>query len=149
MLRLNLPPYDCKLSEDQTKIFDLIRKKFVECTREEWVRQHFINYLCKHLGYPSSLVKVEFTIQYNRLAKRPDIVVYDRSAEPIVLVECKAPEVKINEEVFRQAAIYNKIVNAPYLVVTNGMEHFCAFQDYVQNKSQFLKEIPGFASIVK
>ncbi len=125
-------------------IFDIIRKKFVMLTPEEWVRQHFIHYLIDHLGYSKGLIRVEFGIQYNELPKRPDILVYDREGRPYALVECKAPDVKITQKTFEQAATYNRVVKARYLMTTNGMEHYCCTIDHDKGSYGFLKDIPKF-----
>lgn len=149
MTTLNLPNYDYRLDATQTRIFDIIRKKYVVLTPEEWVRQHFVNYLITHLHYPATLIRVEVGVKYNQLAKRPDIIVFDREAHPLVLVECKSPKVRIDPDVFRQASVYNKVLKAPYLIATNGMEHYCSMQNYAEGTFEFVQEIPDYNKLIK
>lgn len=122
---LNLPPIQPRLQESNGKvwIFDGIRKKFIVLTPEEWVRQHFINYLIIE-KYPRSLIKVEGGLSVNELRKRSDVVIYNREGKPWMIVECKNPFVKIDESTIWQVQIYNKGLGARYLVVTNGMQTF-------------------------
>ena len=143
MVKLNLPACEYKVKEADGKvwIFDGIRKKFVVLTPEEWVRQHFIQYLINQLGYPKSLIKVETGLMYNRLTKRSDIVIFNREGKPWMLVECKAPDVALDENATRQLSVYNKTLNARYAVLTNGMKHFC-FD--MADDGQSLKELPTF-----
>ena len=146
MKALNLPEYQFRLQEEngQVRIFDPHRKKYVVLTPEEWVRQNFIQYLISEKKFPSSLIAVEVGLKYNTLQKRADILIYDKTGDPILMVECKAPEVKITEEVFRQIAVYNMSFKVKYLVVTNGMDHYCCSMDYEANSFQFIKTIPSF-----
>lgn len=120
---LNLPPFEHRLREAEGKlwIFDSIRKKFLVLTPEEWVRQHVVNYLVTHLNYPKSLIKVEGGLTYNQLGKRSDIVVFDREGKPWLLVECKAPSVKLSESVIRQVVLYNSTIGAKHIAVSNGL----------------------------
>jgi len=148
MKTLNLPQYEFKLSPDETAIFDIIRKKFIVLLPEEWVRQHFVNYLINHLGYPAGLIKVEFGISYNKLSKRPDILAYDRQGQPLLLVECKSYDIKTSKSVFEQVAVYNKVIKAPYVVATNGLQHFCWSQNKETAKIEFMDEVPEFLSLV-
>ncbi|MCC6837548.1 MAG: type I restriction enzyme HsdR N-terminal domain-containing protein [Bacteroidia bacterium] len=146
MRALNLPGYSFKLKESSGKvqILDELRKKYVVLTPEEWVRQHIVQYLIQEKKYPASLIAVEIGLKYNQLQKRADVLVYDREAAPFLLVECKAPEVKITQDVFHQIAVYNMSFKVKYLLVTNGMDHFICEMDYTNNSYQFLKEIPVF-----
>jgi hypothetical protein len=146
MKPLNLPPFDYKIDNKAGKnaIFDMIRKKYVVLTPEEWVRQHFVHYLIDHLQYPKTLISIEGGLLYNRLQKRSDIVVYTRNTLPFMLIECKAPEVKISQRVFEQAAVYNQTLKASYVVVTNGMEHFCCQINHEKASSQFMNELPVY-----
>lgn len=146
MRALNLPSYSFKLKESSGKvqILDELRKKYVVLTPEEWVRQHIVQYLIQEKKYPSSLIAVEIGLKYNQLQKRADVLVYDRQGAPLLLVECKAPEVKITQDVFHQIAVYNMSFKVKYLLVTNGMDHFICEMDYTTNSYQFLKEIPVF-----
>lgn len=146
MVALNLPAYEFRTRTENGKkqIFDSIRKKFVALTPEEWVRQNFIQYLIQEKGYPASLIAVEVKVTYNRLPKRGDIIVYNKQAKPLVVVECKAPEVNITQEVFYQAARYNSQLMAQYILVTNGMDHFCCQMDYEGGEHKFLREVPAY-----
>ena len=144
MLTLNLPFYDYKTKEMDGKkyIFDPIRKKYLVLTSEEWVRQHFINLLIKHYGYSKSLFRLEGGLAYNRLQKRSDIVVFDQEGNPFLLVECKAPEIKINQSVIEQASRYNLTLRCPYVVITNGLNTFCFEIDFETGKNTQLKDLP-------
>ncbi len=128
MVNLNLPQYDFRIrtSGQSKEIFDALRKKFVVLTPEEWVRQNFIMYLREELKYPSGLIAVERGLTVNRLRKRTDIVIYDQNGSPWMIVECKAPGVKLTEATFYQASDYHHRLNVKYLVVTNGLLHFCS-----------------------
>ena len=144
MTPLDLPPFEYRLREAEGKrwIFDVIRKKFVVLTPEEWVRQHVVNYLTAHLNYPRALLRIEGGLSYNQLAKRSDIVVYDRAGGPWMVVECKAPALKLNQLVINQAATYNHTLRAKYVVVTNGVGHvICAIDD---GKIAILERWPEF-----
>jgi hypothetical protein len=146
MEQLNLPTYNFKIIIDnsQNKIFDSIRKKYVVLTPEEWVRQNFIQYLIHEKQYPASLIAVEISLKYNTLPKRADIVVYNKKGEPSVLVECKASSVKITQETFHQAAVYNMNFKVDYLIVTNGLHHYCCRMNYSDKTYLFLSQIPDF-----
>jgi len=143
---LNFPVYDFRYTERENKkyIFDIIRKKYVLLTPEEWVRQNFIRYLLEEKGYIQSLVRVEMFFKLNRLSKRADIALFDRNGKPKILVECKSPKVAISQVVFEQVARYNLSFKVDFLVVTNGMQHFCCKMDYEKKSYTFLKEIPDF-----
>ncbi len=152
MVKLNLPEYNFRIqnSEKGPQIFDLIRKKFVVLTPEEWVRQNFIQYLIEEKKYPASLIAVETGLKYNKLQKRSDIAVYNRKGEVWMLIECKAPDVKISQETFNQVATYNMASkkNTLFLAVTNGLKHYCCqMQSESTNeemKYMFLKDFPSF-----
>ncbi len=146
MQQLNLPLYQFKMKKDgeRIQIFDAIRKKYVVLTPEEWVRQNILQYLIQEKNFPSSLIAVEAGLKYNQLQKRADVLVYDKSGSPFLLVECKAPEVKITQDTFDQIARYNLIFKVKYLVVTNGLNHFCCIMDYTDNSYQYLEFIPTF-----
>ena len=150
MENLNFPVYDFRYTERENKkyIFDIIRKKYVLLTPEEWVRQNFIRYLLEEKGYIQSLVRVEMFFKLNRLSKRADIALFDRNGKPKVLVECKSPKVAISQVVFEQVARYNLSFKVDFLVVTNGMQHFCCKMDYEKKSYTFLKEIPGFDEVI-
>ncbi|GJM61624.1 type I restriction enzyme HsdR N-terminal domain-containing protein [Persicobacter diffluens] len=127
MEKLNLPSFPFRIREDQGRkyIFDPLRKKEIVLTPEEWVRQHFIQYLINSMGYPASLIALETGLKYNRIQKRSDGLVFDRNGQPFMLIECKAPSVKLDQKVVQQAATYNQTLRAPYIVVTNGLSHGC------------------------
>lgn len=146
MEELNLPKFQFKVKETERgkEILDEFRRKYVMLTPEEWVRQNFLKFLNEILKYPKSLLKTEFEIKYNRLKKRPDIVAYDNLGSPLLVVECKAPDVKISNETFQQAAIYNQTLLAKYLVITNGRDHFCCEQNLKTGTFQFLEKIPVY-----
>ncbi len=146
MQRLNFPTGDFrfKSSENKTAIFDRIRKKFVILTPEEWVRQHAVHYLQNVLGYPLSLINVEKTIRVNKMPRRFDIVVYSTLGTIDILVECKAPHVQITQATFDQAARYNMTAGARYLMVTNGLSHYCCAVDYGNARYDFMPELPAY-----
>jgi hypothetical protein len=143
---LNLPPYVLKYrTEGQiTQIFDKWRKKYVVLTPEEWVRQHLVNFLVSEKKFPSSLIVLEGGLKLNGLQKRSDVVVYNTKGEPILIVECKAPGVKISQETFDQITRYNMTLKVDYLLVSNGLDHYCCRMDYLQKGYTFLKEVPLF-----
>lgn len=150
MQRLNLPTYsfNIKSGENQELIFDIYRKRWVPLTPEEWVRQNFARYLCESLGYPESLMLLEQTITHNSLTRRCDIVVYDRSGHPVLLVECKAPEVALTQKAFDQIARYNMVLDVGYLLITNGLVHYSIRIDPVLGTHAFLSEIPSYQSML-
>jgi hypothetical protein len=123
--QLNLPPIDARIREspEGLMIYDRIRKKFVALGPEEWVRQHFIHLLIDQLHYPASLMKSESGLVYHKNLKRSDILVYGRDGKPFLLVECKAPGVNPGEDTVRQVAEYNKILQARFVAVSNGLRH--------------------------
>ncbi|GAA4444184.1 type I restriction enzyme HsdR N-terminal domain-containing protein [Ravibacter arvi] len=125
--QLKLPSFACKVKEVDGKpyIFDVVRKKFVILSPEEWVRQHFVNLLIEHYRYPRALFAIETGLFYHSLRKRSDIMVLGSDAAPFLLVECKAPAVKLQPVVFEQIARYNYTLRPKFMAVTNGMEHFC------------------------
>ena len=143
--KLNLPKFNFKnrLVDNTIQIFDEVRKGYFKLTPEEWVRQHVINYLVFHKNYPIGLMQVEKLIKYNKLNTRADLIVNDRDLNPVILVECKAPSVKIGEDAFDQIAKYNFSLKAKYLFVTNGLTHYCCAINYENGKMDFLKEIPN------
>ena len=143
--KLNLPKFNFKnrLVDNTIQIFDEVRKGYFKLTPEEWVRQHVINYLAYHKNYSIGLMQVEKLIKYNNLNTRADLIVNDRDFNPIVLVECKAPNVKIGKDAFDQIAKYNFSLKAKYLFVTNGLKHYCCSINYANGKIEFLKDIPA------
>ena len=147
MQRLNLPsfPFRVKNTQKGIAIFDEFRKIFVTLQPEEWVRQHVLHYVHHHKGYPKGRIGVEKQIGINGLIKRFDILIYDDRAKPLILVECKAPEVTITQQSFDQIAQYNQQLNAPYLMVTNGLQHFYCQMNFKERRYDFLKDIPQFS----
>jgi predicted type IV restriction endonuclease len=148
MQNLNFPNYSFRFknSENKVAIFDEIRKKFVVLTPEEWVRQHVVQYLLLEKKYPKSLINVEKLVKVNGLNKRYDIVVFQPNGEIFLLIECKAPEVPISQQTFDQIARYNLKLNAQYLMVTNGLNHYFCQMDFENEKYVFLKEAPDYRS---
>lgn len=146
---LDLPDHGVKLKHGDhgVQVFDPVRERWVVLTPEEWVRQHVLNYLIHDLGCPRSLIGVEAPLSLNGLAKRADIVVYDRSAKAMVLVECKAPGVVVGQRTFEQAARYNHVFRVPYLMVTNGLKHYCCRVDHERGTVEFLAALPGFEAL--
>ncbi len=136
--------FKLKQEGERTHIFDSIRKKYVVLTPEEWVRQNFLQYLIQDKKYAASLIAVEAGLKYNQLQKRMDVLIYNTQGNPHLMVECKAPEVKITQAVFDQIARYNMVFKVKYLVVTNGLQHFCCLMDYTKNSFQYLEGIPEF-----
>lgn len=148
MTPLNLPSCNFKIKNSKNKqlIFDPIRKKFLVLTPEEWVRQHFVAYLMLHKKYPVSLIAVEKQLQINGLKKRTDILVFNTLGTPEIIVECKAPSVPITQHTFDQIARYNLQLEANFLIVTNGLEHYYCMMDHKNERYQFLKDIPDYGS---
>lgn len=146
MQKLNLPDYDfrIKTEDDRTLIFDGIRKKFVVLTPEEWVRQHFIEYLKKEKNYPENLMAVEKQITVNGMQRRFDLLVYTRNGQPLLIAEFKAPEIKITQETFDQVVRYNMALRVEKVIVSNGLQHFACEIDYSKNSFAYLPEIPAF-----
>ena len=146
MQKLQFPSYSFRFknSENKIAIFDEIRKKFILLTPEEWVRHHVVQYLLQDKNYPKSYINIEKLIKVNELNKRYDIVVYQPNGELFLLIECKAPEVKISQQTFDQIARYNLVLNAKYLMVSNGLNHYFCKIDFENEKYVFLEELPNF-----
>jgi hypothetical protein len=146
MQSLNLPAYTFDLRRDRGKeaIFDPVRKKWVRLTPEEWVRQHFVQYLIWERAVPAGLVAIEMGFTYQRMKRRADIVVYDRQGKPALMVECKAPVVEVRQAAFDQVARYNTVVKARYLVVTNGLMHYCCAIDRAAHSYRFIETLPPY-----
>ena len=144
--KINFPEYQFrfKSNENKTLIFDIVRKKFVVLTPEEWVRQHVLNFLISELNYPLPLINVEKQLKLHNTKKRYDIVVYNSDASIHLIVECKAPDITIDQAVFDQIARYNFSLNSSYLMVTNGLKHYYCSIDYLKEHYVFLKELPKF-----
>ena len=149
MQKLNLPAYDfqSRVEDGKRYILDIYRKKYVLLTPEEEVRQRFARYLVEEKGYPASLMMTEFSLKLNEMTRRCDILVHKPAGEPAVLVECKAPGVKISRETFDQASHYNMVFRVKYLMVSNGLKHYCCYIDFENRKVSFLEEIPSYEAL--
>lgn len=144
---LNLPDYPVKIrrQQDRLSIFDSLRGKYVALTPEEYVRQRFTAWLTADLHYPASLMNNEIALEVNGIRRRCDTLVFDRRGGHFLIVEYKAPDVAITQDVFDQIARYNMALHARYLVVSNGMQHYCCHLDYEHETYHFIREIPDFA----
>ncbi|MCQ2249715.1 MAG: type I restriction enzyme HsdR N-terminal domain-containing protein [Bacteroidales bacterium] len=151
MEKLNLPDFQLSIRQDgtHTYIFDIIRKKYLVLTPEEWVRQNFVHYLAECLGYPPSLMMTENGMKLYNTQKRSDIVIYSRNAKPLCVVECKATDIRISQETFNQVARYNINFRAPVIMVTNGISHYSARYHIAENRYEFLHEIPTYQQILE
>ena len=148
---LNLPPYPFKISDSngQLTLFDEIRKKHLVITPEEWVRQHFVQYLINQKKYPKTLIKLEGGVKLNGMARRTDIVVFNPAGEKILMVECKAPSVAINQKVFDQVARYNITHKIGLLAVTNGLQHYYCTVDFNNQNYKFIEDLPEYTNPTK
>ncbi len=146
MQKLNFPSYSFRFknSENKVSIFDEIRKKFVILTPEEWVRQNVVRFLLEEKKYSKSYINVEKILKINGLTKRYDVVVFRPDGKIFLLVECKAPEVAISQNTFDQIARYNMILEAEFLMVTNGLNHYFCKMDYEKEQYNFLIDLPFF-----
>jgi len=146
MQELNFPQFDIKIKKQDDKwfVFDIIRRKYVVLTPEEWVRQHALHYIIYDKKYPSGLIAVEKQLVINQTKRRFDIVVFNRKMLPEILVECKAPQVQIDQKTFDQANQYNWLLKAPYLFLTNGLKHYLCHINFEDNNFNFLKELPDY-----
>lgn len=150
MLALNLPEFDVKMKhmKGSTFIWDFIRKKYLVLTPEEWVRQHFVNYIIQYKQYPLNLISNEIEIKLHNQKRRCDTVVYDHKLQPICIIEYKAPNIKITQDVFDQIVRYNMVLKVKYLIVSNGISHYCCFVDYTTNKMSFMQEVPLYENLI-
>lgn len=150
MQELNLPSFERKmmLKDNKPAILDIIRRQYVALTPEEWVRQHFVHFLIGHKGYPHSLMANEVQLKLNGMSRRCDTVVYDRTLRPRVIVEYKAPQVNITQQVFDQICRYNMVLQVDYLIVSNGLAHYCCKMNYVTGTYEFLQEIPEYSQVI-
>ncbi len=147
--QLNLPTYEYRLREQngRQQIFDVLRRRYVALTPEEWVRQHFVHYLIEHKGYPKGLLANEVELRVGEKHLRCDTVLYDKALHPKIIVEYKAPEIAITQKVFNQITVYNMLLHVDYLIVSNGMQHYCCQMDYDQNRYMFLSDIPSYDQV--
>jgi hypothetical protein len=150
MQKLNLPEYSfrIKTTEGKSFIFDTLRKKFIRLTPEEWVRQNFVQFLITDKKYSSSLIVVEASVKVNNNPQRADLVVFDRKGNPALVAEFKAPDIKISQQTFDQIVRYNMQLKVKFLIVSNGLEHYCCSINYAENSYAFLPDIPDFADVL-
>lgn len=149
MQRLNLPEYqfNIKNKDDAFVILDTLRKRWVALTPEEWVRQNFVRFLIDDREFPAALMNNEISLTQNGIKRRCDTLVADRQGVPLVIVEYKAPTIEITQKTFDQIVRYNMVLRAKYLVVSNGMSHYCCKIDYETNSYIFLEEIPFYRDL--
>ena len=149
MQELNLPSYEIsvKRNGDRLTICDFLRRRHVALTPEEWVRQHFVHFLVEHKGYPKGLLANEVELSVGEKNLRCDSILYDPSLKPRMIVEYKAPSVVVTQKVFQQIATYNLLLHVDYLVVSNGLTHYCVKMDYDNQKYLFLDDIPDYKNL--
>ena len=149
MFRLNLPQYEIKISEKDGKrmIFDFLRRKYVALTPEEWVRQHFVHFLIEHKGYPKGLIGNEIELQIGAKRLRCDSILYNKMAQPQMIIEYKAPTIQLQQKTFDQISVYNLLLKVDYLIVSNGLHHYCCKMDYDNQKCLFLEDIPEYEKL--
>ncbi|WP_018911072.1 type I restriction enzyme HsdR N-terminal domain-containing protein [Prevotella veroralis] len=149
MVQLNLPPYQIRVKETggRKQIFDILRRKYVALTPEEWVRQHFIHYLIEHKNYPASLLANEVSLQIGEKRMRADSVLYDNQLHPRIIIEYKAPNITLTQKVFDQITVYNLLLHVDYLIVSNGMTTYICKMDYEKQTYKFLETIPNYENI--
>ena len=149
MYELTLPPYEIKIANSGGKrqIYDILRRKFVALTPEEWVRQHFTHFLIEHKGYPQNLLANEVELSVGDKNLRCDTLLYTPDMQARMIVEYKAPTIALQQKTFDQIAAYNLLLKVDYLVVSNGREHYCCRMDYEQNNFNFLKDIPDYGEL--
>lgn len=150
MIQLNLPPFKMKLkgTTQHPKVFDILRKKYIALTPEEWVRQHFIHFLIEHKNYPAPLLANEIQLHVGDKVLRADSVLYSQELTPKMIIEYKAPHIPITQKVFDQISVYNMLLHVDFLVVSNGLQHYICKMDYVGKKYLFLEEIPEYSDLL-
>ena len=148
-MEINLPPYKIKLRDHdgRRQIFDSLRRKYVALTPEEWVRQHFVHFLTDHKGYPQGLLANEVELKAGEKKLRCDTLLYNKALQPQMIIEYKAPHVEITQQVFDQITVYNRLLHVDYLVVSNGLQHYCCRMDYNRQTFEFLREIPDYSGL--
>ena len=149
MKELNLPAYDVRIrgTREKPEIFDFLRRRYVALTPEEWVRQHFTHWLVDHKGYPKGLLANEVTLRCGEKTLRCDSIVYHSDLRPLMIVEYKAPTIPLTQRVFTQISVYNLLLHVDYLVVSNGLQHYCLHMDYDRQSYHFLNAIPLYSSL--
>lgn len=151
MTALNLPTFNISIAQKKGKkfIYDFLRRRYVALTPEEWVRQHFTHYLVEHKGYPTALLANEVGLDVGGVKRRCDTVLYHRNGgRPRLIVEYKAPDIRITQQVFNQISSYNSVLHADYLIVSNGIAHYCCWLNYATNSVRFLEDIPAFSELL-
>ena len=145
-MEINLPPYEIKWRDHngRRQIFDFLRRKYVALTPEEWVRQHFVHFLIEQKGYPKGLLANEVELRVGEKKLRCDSLLYNKAMQPQMIIEYKAPEVEITQHVFDQISVYNRLLHVDYLVISNGLQHFCCKMDYEKGEYSFLQNIPDY-----
>lgn len=149
MQALNLPPYNISIRKhgNRDQIFDILRRKFVALTPEEWVRQHFVHYITEHKGYPMMLLANEVQLKVGDKTVRADSILYDNHLQPRMIIEYKAPTIKLAQKVFDQISVYNLLLHVDYLIVSNGLQTYCCKMDYDNQKYLFLTDIPDYQKL--
>lgn len=148
-MELNLPPFELRLRDSggRRQVFDVLRRRYVALTPEEWVRQHFVHFLIDHKGYPKGLLANEVELRVGEKRLRCDTLLYNRAMQPQMIVEYKAPDIAITQRVFDQITAYNLLLHVDYLVVSNGRQHYCCRMDYVRQAYTFLHDIPDYGEM--
>ncbi len=146
MRKLNLPkyPFSVRRQDDRLFIFDEFRKKWLVLTPEEWVRQHLLMFLTRQKGYPVSLIAIEKQVKVNQQPQRFDAVIYTPNGTPLAIIECKAANVPINEDTINQILRYNAVIQAPFLILSNGLDTYCAEVNFEERSFSFLEDIPAY-----
>lgn len=149
MYSLNLPSFDAKIRKNGSlmEIYDPLRRKYIALTPEEWVRQHFVNWLISDKEYPTSLMANEAGIKLNSLTRRCDTVVYNQHLDPLMIIEYKESNISITQDVFDQVVRYNTVLKVPYIVVSNGVNHYCCKMNYEKQSYDFLTDIPNYREL--
>jgi hypothetical protein len=149
MDRLNLPTYEIKTRQQNSKtyILDILRRRFVSLTPEEWVRQHFIHFLVEHMHYPTALLANEVELEIGKKKLRCDSILYSKNLSPRMIIEYKSPEIEITQKTFNQIFAYNTLLHAEYLVVSNGIHHYCCKIDYENRSYNFVSNIPFYEEL--
>ena len=148
-MEINLPPYEIKLREHngQRQIFDALRRRYVALTPEEWVRQHFVHFLIEHKGYPKGLLANEVELRIGEKKLRCDSILYNKELQPQMIIEYKAPHIELTQRVFDQITAYNFLLHVDYLIISNGMQHYCCRMDYENREYFFLRNIPDYKDL--
>ena len=148
-MEINLPPYEIKLREQNGKrqIFDSLRRRYVALTPEEWVRQHFVHFLIEHKGYPKGLLANEVELHIGEKKLRCDSLLYNKDLQPQMIIEYKAPHIELTQRVFDQITAYNFLLHVDYLIISNGLQHYCCRMNYDNREYSFLRNIPDYSDL--